>query len=341
MFKKSETIKGHMAIRKERPPVPDLIYPYKEDPLSKRLRRFSNVNITKPHYSDMVYLGTNENYKESFAKLSKINRVNDGCHFGFSSWHNFDIAAQRRSNRIIICDINPENALFLHETLQILRDAKDSRDFIRKMIDYVKENEFITADGKCINKDFSKSIFFSDNVSDNEIYREIKSLEDELNIELIRPLSWVSDANSFNHIKKLANLDRIVLLTEDICTTETFIKITNLLKDNGVQIDSLYLSNIADALRGECRKKFVKTVEILSPGAVTIHAPDCQQRILSSKISSPIELQRELYPKDLYPTLTLFKDSPNKTKTNETAQSTLAAQEDAMNSTTSRYSFKF
>lgn len=303
MFDKSEDQKSSwMALRGLRPPVPRINPSQVSDPLSRRLLKLDNLELSKPSISDTVYIGTNEsNVAASFEKLSSIESIN-GCHVGFSGWYNLDIAAERRSSRVIICDINPENAFFLGESLRILRKSVDPDEFIQRMIGFVEENEFRTNGIRVLNKNIANSIFFSANVSNDPLYQGTCFTADELRVELKRPLSWVFDLEKFYHIKRLAISDKIVVLTENICNTETFLRLKKILMDNGVPIETLYLSNIADILPSTQINNFLETVGVLSPGSTVIHAPNCVQEVFQPQPNGE-DLKKHLCPPSLFPDL--------------------------------------
>jgi hypothetical protein len=290
------------ALRKSRPPVPRPTFT-KQDPLSRSLRRFDNTTLSIPSPNEMVYIGTNEDgVNDTFEQLNQLPANSEACHFGFSGWHNFDIAAQRKSSRVIICDINPENALFIQASLDNLRKSLSPAEFIENMKEYTRIHRYQYNNNKVLNEDFSRSINFSTNVSNDPLYADINYLADnpvgeQLQVELKRPLSWVFDLDKFNHIRDLAMKDKIVLLTEDICATTTFTKIKSLLVDNGVQIDTIYLSNICDYMQDEAREQFINTVRQLSSGAHVINASGNKQTVFTPKASEDItELQTHLFP---------------------------------------------
>ncbi len=86
-----------------------------QDALSKKLRRLDNLKIETPIFNQTgIYINTNEQgVSQNYLGLRMFPTILQPIHIGFSGWQNFDIIAQRKSGRAIICDINPENALFL------------------------------------------------------------------------------------------------------------------------------------------------------------------------------------------------------------------------------------
>lgn len=114
----------------------------KQDPISRHLRKHDNKEIQFPFPNQAgVYINTNEHgVKHIFDQMDSLDRVPESIHIGFSGWHNFDIMARRESSRAIICDINPENALFMHYTLKYLIRCNSKNEFIEKMTQVVKKN---------------------------------------------------------------------------------------------------------------------------------------------------------------------------------------------------------
>ena len=280
-------------------PISRLPQGMKEDPLTKRLHTLNNASITVPIGATFgVYITTNEEGQRAIAEqLTLTQPVSNGCHIGFSGWHNFDIMALRNSSRGIICDANPKNALFLHATLNILRNSASRDYFISKMVEYVS-NQGNQDDKHPENN--SQSINFMVNY---HLPAESDSPADEIKAHLLEQSGWLINDERFHHIKRLAETDKITLITEDICTTATFITLRKILRDNAVQVDSLYLSNISNYMQTQTnRDAFVSTVEALSePSTLIIDA------------CAPYEYdplaERELYQRLISPTHLL--DSTN------------------------------
>ncbi|WP_367606147.1 hypothetical protein [Legionella sp. W05-934-2] len=272
MKKKSETLI----------PVPRREIKYtKQNPLSKILRDFDNLSIDTPFLSQSgIYLNTNElGASTSYRKLGLFPPIYQPLHFGFSGLHNFDIIAKRQSSRAVICDINPENALFISYVLKALTRCKDRLSFIENITQYMKKhcyegNRTNVQRDPFLNVVAPKSLKFCLNVSNQYPYNEEcdhYSVFDEMKLELKRETSWLYDESRFNHLRRLALEDKIVLITESICEPNTFLALCKVLKDNMEQIDTLYLSNIAQWMHQQSdRDAFLKTVKILLSDQNTI-----------------------------------------------------------------------
>lgn len=264
----------------------------RENPLSKRLRRFDNPTIThRPKYSAGIYITSNEERSNIIAEqLAEIPLISQGCHIGFSGWHNLDIMALRRSSLGIICDHNPENALFLGLTLNILLKSANIDQYIQKMSHFVDAYNFDTLKLQ-IGSSLDYSMKFSSNFrSDSDCITPSGEIRQHLRVNT----GWLATEERFQFIKQLAHSDRIVVLTEEILATEAFIKMRKLLQENGVQIDTLYLSNISAYMYStEARDAFLETISALSENETNIidargdyylQNQDLAQRLTTSRL---------------------------------------------------------
>ena len=213
-----------------------------------------------------VYITTNE------VKLDKTKEFLKNCetskernHFGFSAWHNFDIMVVRQSERGILCDFNPKWQKFLHLTLLELNNASNRHSFTEHMKIYVNQN--LSEFGSKVSPD-----------SDDEILPK-----DIIDQELNRPGSWLSTDEGFSYIQKLAKDGKISIVVADIRDEQKFQELGNILKQNAVSIDTLYVSNIAEWMStSEDKENFVKSVNhLISPQTKLIQAGNgLQQSVL-------------------------------------------------------------
>ncbi|MFJ1266969.1 hypothetical protein ACD661_00200 [Legionella lytica] len=278
-----------------------------QDPISKHLRKQDNHEIRFPFPNQAgVYINTNEHgFIHVFAQMSSLPLIPQSIHIGFSGWHNFDIMAQRESSRGIICDINPENALFMHYTLKYLIRCSNKDEFIEKMTHFVKKNKY---DGSRTNFEKKayhgfitpKSIKFSLNVSDE--YPDHFEVLEEIALEQQRETSWLFTTERYNYIRNLALGDKIVVLTQSICAHESFLRIRRLLTENALQIDTVYVSNIGEWMRTEEQQThFLETISVLLSDNETIlidaiahrqsNEPPSQRCILKKNIEQELSLR--------------------------------------------------
>ncbi len=267
-----------------RPPVERMAIQGKENPLSKCIRKCDNKDLTEAAPIG-VYISTNETgLAKTREILNNTPKIKDGCHIGFSGWHNFDIMVIRKSDYAIICDINPENAYFLHHVLEMIKNNSDRLHFVGAAASYVKKVDRTNIIDP--NK-LETSVAFQPNVSEDPIYDDVVFPSDEIPIELKREGSWLNTDESYQYIRKLAQNDKIVLISENILNTATFEKIKNVLQNNNFQIDSLYVSNIHDYMNTkENRETFLKTIDTLSENETIIITTDSQLIQKSEKAKS-------------------------------------------------------
>ncbi len=260
-------------------PVPRLpIKDIKEDALSKKLRQFDNAKIVvSPATHSGVYINTNEHGVTNTSNtLANIPFIPKPFHIGFSGWHNFDIMAQRQSARGLICDINPENALFLHYALTFVRACNNRLQFIKQITNFIKENSYVgartnTNKAPLLGKVSPFSVKFSLNVSDEPPFSDHYSVIEEVELELKRKTSWLYTDDRYNHIRKLALEDKIAFITESICAVDIFNNISRVLRDNMIQIDTVYVSNISEWIdTSEERSLFFKTIQLFLTDKETI-----------------------------------------------------------------------
>ena len=241
------------------------------DPLSKQIRKLDNqVLKNAPHSSFTgVYISTNETGLESTRiALQSIKPVAQSSHIGFSGWHNFDIMIARKSSIGIFCDHNPEESFFMQKILNILRDSKDRFDFVKKAKAYAQS---VNRDNEPSSNNPDHPISFTPNLSEDPIYEACVLPEEEIEVELKKPGSWLSTDVGFNYIRQLACADKIAVITEDFRQSSTFQKIKTILQDNAVALDSLYVSNIHEYMKTEEDKQsFVKTVTALTNTDTTV-----------------------------------------------------------------------
>lgn len=226
------------------------------DAISRRLETFTDKSIASDSFDDgRVYIVTNEagskNVSEFFRKNLPLR--NGRCHIGFSSLHNFNIMAQRRSDRGVIIDINPINSEFLRYVLQLLcKEGITRQEFCRLLPQFFEDRQYLHPD-----------------------VREV------LDQQLTSPHSWLSTDCSFQHIRRLALRGRIALITANICDTRMSEKIRQLF--NSRLVDTIYLSNISFFINTEKeRQDFLITLDnFSSPSTLVVFAKKVQVDVIS------------------------------------------------------------
>lgn len=232
--------------------------PTEQDPISRRIRKIDDRSCKGSVIG--VYIGTNETGLGDVRKiLLGTPKVNGGCHIGFSGMHNFDIMAMRKSEYGIICDFNPDNKRFLNLLVDLTKISPNRESFVKKLIAFIKENEKVASKELFQSPSLPRSsITFSLNVD------SMLDPDQEVAGELYREGSWLSTDEGFATIKEMALKDKIIAITQDIRSTENFKAIAKTLRDNSLEIDTLYTSNIFEYMEtGADKESFLGTVKAL------------------------------------------------------------------------------
>jgi hypothetical protein len=249
-------------------------------PLSKKIRSFHNINICK---HDLCYIGTNDenlSRKERIlCSYKKHNNLDKNCHIGVSGYYNFDIIIFRKSDRCIIFDNNDQQIKFMKQTLNNINISPNRSEFIVNMINYLnmKKQEHSILMGETDNKTFKnfkiKGLSFMHNISYDESYKNLETQYDktdndvaltELIYELNRKGSWLSSEESYNYIRYLSLNDRISIFCEDILSINVFKRINNILQNNSIRIDTLYVTNVEGWVDEKDKDKYNQSLKYLS-----------------------------------------------------------------------------
>ncbi|MGA8165631.1 MAG: hypothetical protein WB791_11555 [Waddliaceae bacterium] len=200
--------------------------------LGKHIPVISDKNLT----NTPSYISTNEEGLDKVREiLGNIPKHPNGVHLGVSGWHNYDIMALRKSKCGILVDLNKSQSAFNLFTL----------------------NEIFNK----IEKTPQWMQVFQPGVSES---RDAFTPYEQLESETLRPGSWLSDDESFEHIKAMAQEGRIFVVTADFQDTPFFEAVRETLEAQNLIIDTLYTSNIHDYIPPENADRFQHTVKVLS-----------------------------------------------------------------------------
>jgi hypothetical protein len=260
-----------------------------ENPLSKLLRTFNDTSCN----GDLggVYITSNETGLFSTQKILLERPLpSNSCHVGFSGLHNFDIMAIRKSNYGLICDFNPHNKVLIEEALRLLRSTLDRQDFVNQMVLFINE------------RNEEARTLHENGLSQNamKFYRNLDSFVcteiDQIKNALIQEGSWLASDEAFQHIKMLAMEDKISAITLDIRKSEIFKKISELLHKKSISIDTLYLSNICNYMKGEDKSKYALSIHaLLQPDSIVINCPRQKYPEGKYKEYHSLELHQKVY----------------------------------------------
>lgn len=229
-----------------------------QNPISQTLASFNNPRIKGQ--VNGLYIASNETNLSTTRQLLKEQpRPSDEkptIHIGCATWHNFDIMSERKSNYGLIVDFNPENAIFIEKTIEILNESESRDLFKQRMIIYLNSLEGA-----------KKDLFFH--------WDQHGSPTERVEGELLREGSWLQTEESFLYMKALALKGHLIAITEDITNFESFSRIRKFLDRNNLVIDTLYLSNICNFMKTASQKNaFVKSVEqLLANDTIFINCP--------------------------------------------------------------------
>ena len=235
------------------------------DPLTKKIKLHHNLNLESIH---ACYIGTNEQNLTMIHHL--LNQpckktMDTQCHIGVSGYYNFDLICWRKSDRAILFDCNPNQVTFMKHTLNMIRTCPSREQFKIQMLHYfkIKKDAFLGGVGeKCNYKD---AMLFCPNISEDDSYKGLFEATEEIQLvfEFKRPLSWLYTDESYLYIKNLIIQDKIAIFCEDITNTPTFNKINQLLIDNHIHVDTIYVSNLFNWLN-TTHNNYYNTIKLLS-----------------------------------------------------------------------------
>lgn len=115
-------------------------------------------------------------------------------------------------------------------------------------------------------------MFFMINISEDENYKNLKYDDDNVGIEAITEIiyelgrkgSWLFNDDTYNYIRKLVVKDHIAIFCEDIRSVDIFKRIGNILNNNNIFVDTLYLTNVKGYLDDNDKLLYDKSVKYLS-----------------------------------------------------------------------------
>jgi len=244
------------------------------DPLSQKIRSFHNLDINK---NDLCYIGTNDYGLARIEKMLKEYNNHDReetCHIGVSGYYNFDIAVFRKSKRIIIFDNNEQQIKFMKQTLKCINISKNREQFINNMMAYLnlkyEEHSILLNEKDIFSRKGIIGMFFMININEDDSYKNLKYDDNpgteaisEIIYELGRKGSWLYTEDNYNYVRKLALKDHIAIFCEDITSIDIFRRIGNILNNNNVIVDTLYLTNIKSYLDINNKLSYNQSVKYL------------------------------------------------------------------------------
>lgn len=80
--------------------------------------------------------------------------------------------------------------------------------------------------------------------SPNILYEGCTSPEHEIDLHAATREGWLANEDRYQFIRRLVLSNKIVAFTADITHHDSFQEIHQLLQDNGISVDTLYVSNV-------------------------------------------------------------------------------------------------
>lgn len=200
-----------------------------------------------------VYIFTNElplsdQEIEILKAYKKGTGLSNRCHVGCGAFYNFDIMCMRKSTYGLIFDFNRNNKPFIEISLSLMQQLNTREEFVTQLIEVIRPN---------IDR-----------------YNHYEGYDDpitRLKAELHRKESWLGSDDNYLYIKGLAEKKQIRAITQDINHAADFQKMVSNLESLGIEIDSLYLSNIYTYVERENFYNFLSALTGASPIILHCH----------------------------------------------------------------------
>lgn len=198
-----------------------------------------------------VYITANDFGFENTSKKIAGLCSNNGIHIGCAGWHNFDIMSKRHSQFGIIADYGKSNKNYIELTRDIILLSANRKGFVERMIESIKSVPFR----------------IGEDVLDRLPEERIKDQLQDKN-------SWLGNDESFEYIKGLFQMGKIIAITIDFTKEETSLQMKNLLKKNDFTVDTLYLCNIRYFIKEDHQHDFAKALNaLIDDETLIIHCP--------------------------------------------------------------------
>lgn len=197
-----------------------------------------SVGTVSAEQNYSYYLSSNEMFTEARRQLtpdSKICGIQPRCHFGFSTWHNFEIVGLRKSELAILADFSSTALKFLKKSIDLLKKCSTAQKFKEALL-----VESFGLDMPVKNMKYKQLKLYPEKAIENPN----AAFEAELEME-----NWLKDPKIYKHIRKLALTDRIVLIRMDAFKdVKLFEQIRVVFNKHQMHLDTLYISNVINII---------------------------------------------------------------------------------------------
>lgn len=220
-----------------------------------------------------IFISSNERGMQSVGTVLKNHSFNpSGCHVGVSVWHNYDIAAATRPEKLVIADFAQVTRDFHATSIQLLKECSTREEFIKQIAQKLLDSTYGPVTENNFMDHFQLIIWDNDiPVKLEDRYQQIPSGElyfkivEALKIEMNRIGSWLSSDDHFKFIQTLAAKGRIVSHHVNFADQNSFQSFSEKLNQICSSINTLYLSNAQDWLRSSnSKKQYVENVKSIT-----------------------------------------------------------------------------
>lgn len=172
-----------------------------------------------------IYFMCNEEKQDVvIEELGCYDKKEKSIHIGFSSWFNFDILATRDPSIAVIGDISPKMIDYLDLIKTVILRSANRASFLKNL------TEELNYQSAYFGLPKEGAVFFFEN-------------------ELDRKESWLFSDEKFDVIKHMYEDDKIMHVKWNICDVQMFLKVQRLITENGLSVDTVYVSNIYEWLK--------------------------------------------------------------------------------------------
>lgn len=205
-----------------------------------------------------VYVVTNErNTTQTLKSLSK-ETIHGNTLVAVSGFFGLDIAAIRKGScssstktvkleNILILDRSPRMAHFWNAVSTIITKAKSRQDVIKEVKELLAQNAKLYFSG-------------SDGITPED---EAAEWQKNLDRDIERKVSWLSDDKRFNTIKKIFDEKCFRFVQLDLNDPEAARKLVQELNEKKWTVDTIYLSNCYEFCSEREEESFQKSVKLL------------------------------------------------------------------------------
>jgi len=231
---------------------------------------------------------TNENGQwNTIATLSKTALVGN-TFLGVSGMCVLNLASLARKSsksgpksikNLIILDIGKTTEFFWKNMNTIIKKSNNKETALNNIVQFfLANNSFLLSSPTCKETPAQKL---------KRAEQCIASIKSEISCKI----SWLSSNDRFKRIKNIFDNNRFVFKRVNLCETKVIAKIVAIMKQNGLTLDSAYLSNVKEYVSNSQLKAYEESKALLlsknvnlinTKGRTTIETPLTQRVIITA-----------------------------------------------------------